>query len=216
MTTRVLLVDDHELIRQGLARAFERDPGMSVIGQAGSVAEALSAWRALRPDVVVTDLQLPDGTGLDIVRALRSESTDVGLVMLTMHAADAQMFSAMEAGASAFLGKEARGAEVVAAARHSANAPLSFLSPGLTAAVMRRASIAAARLTAREQEVLELLADGFGSAEIAARLYLGESTAKTHIARIYRKLGANNRAQALMAAMNMGLLLHKVPTAESR
>ena len=121
MTTRVLLVDDHELIREGLARAFERDAGMSVIGQAGSVAEALSAWRALRPDVV-TDLQLPDGSGLGIVRAVRSDSADVGLVMLTMHAADAQMLAAMEVGASAFLGKEARGTEVVAAAAHAVKA----------------------------------------------------------------------------------------------
>jgi DNA-binding NarL/FixJ family response regulator len=211
MTTRVLLVDDHELIREGLARAFERDAGMSVIGQAASVAEALSAWRALRPDVVVTDLQLADGSGLDIVRAVRSDSANVGLVMLTMHAADAQMLAAMEAGASAFLGKEARGTEVVAAAAHAVNAPLGFLSTGLAAAVMRRASIAAARLTAREQEVLELLADGLGSAEIAGRLYLGESTVKTHVTRIYRKLDVNNRAQALVAAMNTGLLLHRDP-----
>lgn len=211
MTTRVLLVDDHELIRQGLARAFERDPGMAVVGQAGSVAEGLAAWRALRPDVVVTDLQLPDGTGLDIVRAARRDSADVGLVMLTLHAADAQMLAAMEAGASAFLGKEARGAEVVAAAAHAANAPLSFLSTGLAAAVMRRASIASARLTTREHEVLVLLADGLGASEIAQRLFLGESTARTHIARIYRKLDANNRAQALVAAMRTGLLFPQGP-----
>ena len=117
----------------------------------------------------------------------------------------------MEAGASAFLGKEVRGTEVVAAAAHAVKAPLGFLSTGLTAAVMRRASIAAARLTAREQEVLELLADGLGSAEIAGRLYLGESTVKTHVTRIYRKLDVNNRAQALVAAMNAGLLLHRDP-----
>jgi DNA-binding NarL/FixJ family response regulator len=211
MTTRVLLVDDHELIRQGLARAFERDPGMAVVGQAGSVAEGLAAWRALRPDVVVTDLQLPDGTGLDIVRAARRDSAEVGLVMLTLHAADAQMLAAMEAGASAFLGKEARGAEVVAAAAHAANAPRSFLSTGLTAAVMRRASIASARLTTREHEVLVLLADGLGASEIAQRLFLGESTARTHIARIYRKLDANNRAQALVTAMRTGLLFPQGP-----
>ncbi len=138
MTTRVLLVDDHELIREGLARAFERDAGMSVVGQAGSVAEALAAWKALRPDVVVTDLQLPDGTGLDIIRAIRGESADAGLVMLTMHASDAQILDAMEAGASAFLGKEARGAEVVGAAAHAAKAPRSFLCTGLAGAVMRR------------------------------------------------------------------------------
>lgn len=88
--TNVLLVDDHELIRQGLARAFERDGSMDVVGQAASVSDALGAWRSLRPDVVVTDLQLPDGTGLDIVRAIRADSAEVGLVMLTMHSGDAR------------------------------------------------------------------------------------------------------------------------------
>ncbi len=89
--TNVLLVDDHELIRQGLARAFERDGSMDVVGQAASVSDALGAWRSLRPDVVVTDLQLPDGTGLDIVRAIRADSAEVGLVMLTMHSGDADL-----------------------------------------------------------------------------------------------------------------------------
>src|SRR6476620_1440554 len=163
--TNVLLVDDHELIRQGLARAFERDGSMTVIGQAASVAEALKAWRTLSPDVVVTDLQLPDGTGLDIVRAVRAESADAGLVMLTMHTGDAQIFAAMEAGASAVLNKEARGSEVVSAASHAAKAPRSFLCSGLAGAVMRRASTAAGRLSPREQEILELLADGLKAGE---------------------------------------------------
>ena len=104
MSLTVLLVDDHELIRQGLAHAFERDEQMTVVGQAGTVTEAVARWHALRPDVVVTDLQLPDGTGLDLLRTIRAESTDVALVMLTLHSGDAQIFAAMEAGASAFLG----------------------------------------------------------------------------------------------------------------
>jgi len=207
MPTSVLLVDDHELIRQGLARAFERDGAMSVVGQAANVAEALSAWRTLRPQVIVTDLQLPDGTGLDVIRAVRSESGEVGLVMLTMHAGDAQIFAAMEAGASAFLNKEARGADVVSAAGHAARAPRSFMCSGLTGAVMRRASTAASQLTPREQEILELLAEGLRAGEIARRLYLGESTVKTHITHVYEKLGAANRAQALVTAMRRGLLL---------
>ena len=210
--TSVLLVDDHELIRQGLARAFERDDSMSVVGQAATVAEALTAWRTLRPDVVVTDLQLPDGTGLDIVRAVRSESEDVGLVMLTMHTGDAQIFAAMEAGASAFLNKDARGADVVSAAKHAARAPRSFLSSGLAGAVMRRATTAAAQLSPREQEILGLLAEGLRAGEIAGRLYLGESTVKTHITHIYEKLGAVNRAQALVTAMKRGLLFDSLST----
>lgn len=207
MTNRVLLVDDHELIRQGLARAFEREEDMEVIGHASSVAEGIAMWRALRPDVVITDLQLPDGSGLDIVRTLRADSGQVGIVVLTMHAGDAHVFSAMEAGASAFLGKECRGSEVVSTARHSAMAPRSFLSPGLTATMMRRASVASTRLTSREQQILQLVADGLGTADIARRAYLGESTVKTHLGRIYRKLGVANRTQALAAAVRLGLLL---------
>lgn len=211
--TNVLLVDDHELIRQGLARAFEREGSMVVVAQAGRVAEALAAWRTTRPDVVVTDLQLPDGTGLDIIRAVRAESDEVGLVMLTMHAGDAQIFAAMEAGASAFLNKEARGGEVVTAAAHAARAPRSFVCTGLAGAVMRRASTASATLTPREQDILVLLADGLRCGEIARKLYLGESTVKTHITHLYEKLGARNRAQAIVLAMRRGLLMGSLSVA---
>jgi DNA-binding NarL/FixJ family response regulator len=209
MGTTVLLVDDHELIRQGLARAFERDADMTVVGQAGSVAEGVSAWQALTPDVVVTDLQLPDGHGLEIVRAVRALSDSTGLVVLTMHAGDDQIFAAMEAGASAFVGKDSKATEVVSAAKHAAVAPRTFLCAGLSAAMMRRATNPAPpKLSGREEEVLALLADGLGTGEIAGRLYLSESTAKTHITHIYQKLGAANRAQALVTAMRLGMLDH--------
>ncbi len=212
MGTTVLLVDDHELIRQGLARAFERDDDMTVVGQAGTVAEGVSAWADLRPDVVVTDLQLPDGHGLDVVRAVREKSDTTGVVVLTMHAGDDQIFAAMEAGASAFVGKDTRAAEVVSAARHAAVAPRTFLCSGLSQAVMRRAtSPAPPRLSGRETEVLSLLADGLGTSEIASSLYMSESTAKTHITHIYQKLGAANRAQALVTAMRLGMLDHASP-----
>jgi len=209
MTTTVLLVDDHELIRQGLARAFERDSAMSIVAQAGTVAQAVSLYDETVPDVVVTDLQLPDGNGLEVVRALRGRSQDVGLVVLTMHAGDDQIFGAMEAGASAFVGKDSKATEVVSAAKHAAVAPRTFLCAGLSEAMMRRAlSPATPKLSAREDEVLGLLAEGLGTGEIAARLYLSESTAKTHITHIYQKLGAANRAQALVAAMRLGMLDH--------
>lgn len=209
MSTSVLLVDDHELIRQGLARAFERDDDMRVVGQAGSVADGVATYHSLRPDVVVTDLQLPDGNGLEVVRAVRATSETTGLVVLTMHAGDDQIFAAMEAGASGFVGKDTKATEVVSAAKHAAIAPRTFLSSGLSAAMMRRAAAPAApRLSGREDEVLALLADGLGTAEIAGRLYMSESTAKTHITHIYQKLGAANRAQALVAAMRLGLLDH--------
>jgi DNA-binding NarL/FixJ family response regulator len=212
MTTRVLLIDDHELIRQGLARAFERDDEMSVIGQAGSVADGIRAFGDLAPDVIVTDLELPDGHGLEVVRQVRSASDIVGLVVLTMHAGDDHIFAAMEAGASAFVGKDSKATDVVSAARHAAVAPRTFLCAGLSAAMMRRATAPASpRLSAREGEVLALLADGMGTGDIASSLYMSESTAKTHITHIYQKLGAANRAQALVAAMRLGLLDHAAP-----
>jgi DNA-binding NarL/FixJ family response regulator len=207
MTTRVLLIDDHELIRQGLARAFERDEDMTVVGQAGSVADGVAAFDELAPDVIVTDLELPDGHGLAIVRKVRESNDTVGLVVLTMHAGDDQIFAAMEAGASAFVGKDSKAAEVIGAARHSSLSPRTFLCSGLSAAMMRRASTPAPpRMSAREQEVLDLLAEGLGTGEISSKLYMSESTAKTHITHIYQKLGAANRAQALVAAMRLGLL----------
>ena len=212
MPTTVMLVDDHELIRQGLARAFERDDQMSVLGQAANVRDAIDVFGEVLPDVVVTDLQLPDGTGLDVVRAIRATNDATGIVVLTMHAGDEHIFAAMEAGASAFVGKDSGAGEVVSAAKHAAVAPRTFLCTGLSAAMMRRATAPVVpRLSAREEEVLALLADGLGTGEIAARLYLSESTAKTHITHIYQKLGAANRAQALVAAMRLGLLDHASP-----
>ena len=209
MSTTVLLVDDHELIRQGLARAFERDADMTIVGQAANVADGVAAWRSLQPDVVITDLQLPDGHGLEVVRAVRASDDTTGVVVLTMHAGDDQIFAAMEAGASGFVGKDTRASEVVSAAKHAAVSPRSFLCAGLSQAVMRRAtSPSPPKLSAREAEVMALLADGLGTGEIASSLYMSESTAKTHITHIYQKLGAANRAQALVTAMRLGLLDH--------
>jgi DNA-binding NarL/FixJ family response regulator len=202
----VLLVDDHELIRDGLSGVFSAQEDMEVVGAAKTVAGALDLYFGHEPDVIVTDLQLPDGTGLDIVRRVRKESDKTGLVVLTMHAGDDQIFAAMEAGASAFVGKDAPSTEVVKAARHASVSPRSFLCAGLAQAMMRRVSGESTRLSEREHDVLVLLADGLSAGEIAPRLHLSESTVKSHVARIYQKLGASNRAQALVTAMRIGLL----------
>ncbi|HYF72209.1 MAG TPA: response regulator transcription factor [Nocardioides sp.] len=204
--TTVLLIDDHELIRSGLAAVIDLEPDLTVVGTAATVAAGLAAIAELRPDVVVADLQLPDGTGLDIARAVRRESDTTGLVVLTMHSGDEQIFAAMEAGASGFVGKDAPAQEVVRTIRHAAVSPRSFVSSGLTEAMMRRVGAPNARLSDREHDVLVLLADGLGTAAIAERLFMSESTAKSHIAHIYQKLGAANRAQALVTAMRVGLL----------
>lgn len=204
--TRVLIADDHELIRNGLAGVFELEDDMTVVGLAATVADAIHRFNDLQPHVVVADLQLQDGTGLDIVRAIRKVSNTVGLIVLTMHSGDDQIFAAMEAGASGFVGKDAPSGEVVRASRHAAVSPRSFVCTGLVGAMMRRGASESTRLSEREHEVLLLLADGLGAAAIGERLYLSESTAKSHIARIYQKLGATNRAQALVTAMRIGLL----------
>lgn len=208
----LLLVDDHELVRQGLSRACEREDGLTVVGEAGTVAAAVVAWEELRPDVVVTDLQLPDGSGLDLVREVRARDDSVGLVMVTMHAGDEQIFAAMEAGASAFVSKQAPAREVVAAAKHAARSPRTFASAGLAEAMLRRRTTPPSpELSEREVEVLAQLAEGLGIAAIARCLYVSESTVKSHISRIYQKLGAENRAQALVTAIRRGLLPSVAP-----
>ncbi len=205
-TIRLLLVDDHELIRSGLGAVIDMEADMEVVGTAATVAEAVAQYDALGPDVIVADLQLQDGTGLDIVRTVRKQSRSTGLIVLTMHSGDDQIFAAMQSGASGFVGKDAAASEVIKAARHSAVAPGSFVCAGLADAVKRRRSGQTPALTEREHDVLLLLAEGLGAGAIGQRLYLSESTTKSHIARIYQKLGAANRAQALVTAMRIGLL----------
>jgi DNA-binding NarL/FixJ family response regulator len=206
MKSRVLLVDDHDLIRQGLARAFERSSDFVVAGEAGTLTEGLRLVRDLDPDVVVTDVRLPDGTGLDLVRKARVQRPDLGIVVLTMYAGDEQLFEALEAGASAFVAKDAPSDDVVAAARHASVSPRSFAAADLADAMRRRMTPSGPQLSPRESEVLQLLADGLGVAAIARQLFVSESTAKTHISKIYEKLGAANRAQAIMKAIRTGLL----------
>jgi DNA-binding NarL/FixJ family response regulator len=206
MSTSVLLVDDHDLIRQGLRRAFERAEGFSVVADVATVSEARTMAKQLTPDVVVTDVRLPDGTGLELARDLRADSSDLGIVVLTMYAGDEQLFAALEAGASAFVAKDAPSDDVVAAARHASVAPRSFTAQDLAGAMQRRMTPTGPQLSPREQEILQLLAEGLGVTPIARRLYISESTAKTHISRLYGKLGAANRAQAIMRAVQAGLI----------
>ncbi len=210
--TTVLLVDDHELIRQGLRRAFEREDDFEVVAEASAIEEARALARRLSPEVAVIDVRLPDGSGLDLVRALREQSASMGIVVLTMYAGDEQLFAALDAGASAFVAKDAPAGDVVAAARHAAATPTAFAAADLAAAMRRRITPSGPQLSPREREVLALLADGLGVAAISKKLYISESTTKTHVSKLYEKLGAANRAQALMAALRLGLL----PGSEAR
>lgn len=206
MAISVLLVDDHELIRQGLRRAFERDGDFEVAGEASTLADARRLLSLLTPDVVILDVRLPDGNGLEACRKVRADNSEIGIVILTMYAGDDQLFEALEAGASAFVPKNAPSEEVVAAARHAASTPRSFTANDLSEAMKRKLSPTGPQLSPREREVLGLLADGLGVAQISRQLYISESTTKTHISKLYEKLGAGNRAQALMTALKLGLL----------
>jgi DNA-binding NarL/FixJ family response regulator len=211
VSTTVLLVDDHELIRQGLRRAFERSADFEVVGEAGSIAEAFRKLEALTPDVVVVDMRLPDGSGLEIVKEARRRRADLGIVVLTMYAGDEQLFGALDSGASAFVPKDAPTDDVLSAARHAAASPGAFTARDLAEAMKRRMTPTGPQLSPREKEVLGLLADGLGVAAISRRLYISESTAKTHISKLYEKLGAANRAQAIMSALRLGLIRQDGP-----
>ncbi|MFN8158102.1 MAG: response regulator transcription factor [Candidatus Nanopelagicales bacterium] len=199
-------MDDHELIRQGLRRAFERDGDFEVAGEAGTLSDARRLLTLMSPDVVILDVRLPDGNGLEACRKVRADNPEIGIVILTMYAGDDQLFEALEAGASAFVPKNAPSEDVVAAARHAASSPRSFTANDLNEAMKRRLSPSGPQLSPREREVLGLLADGLGVAQISRQLYISESTTKTHISKLYEKLGAGNRAQALMTALKLGLL----------
>ncbi len=211
MSTTVLLVDDHELIRQGLRRAFERAPDFEVVGEAGSIAEGFRKLEQLGPVVLVVDVRLPDGSGLELVREARKRHPDLGIVVLTMYAGDEQLFGALDNGASAFVPKDAPTDDVLAAARHAAASPQAFTARDLAEAMKRRMTPSGPQLSPREKEVLALLADGLGVAAISRRLYISESTAKTHISKLYEKLGAANRAQAIMSALRLGLIRQDGP-----
>lgn len=206
MTTRVLLVDDHELIRGGLRKAFEETGDFTVLGECGSLAEARAALAREVPDVVVVDVNLPDGEGLDLVGEIRKEHPRIGIVVLTMYDDDQHLFAALDAGASAFVPKSDPSDNVVSAARHAASAPDSFTATRLASALQRRLRPGGARLSERERQILDLLAEGLTTSSIARRLFVSESTAKGHLANLYEKLDATNRTQAVMNAVREGLL----------
>lgn len=203
---RVLLIDDHDLIRGGLRRAFERDGDFTVVGETDTVTTGLSLAAEHAPDVVVVDVNLPDGNGLDAAQRMRSLQPTLGIVVLTMYDDDEHLFAALDAQASAFVAKSAPTQAVLSAARHAASSPGAFLAADLAGAMRRRMDPAKPKLSAREQEILDLLGSGLTVPVIAKRLFISESTAKTYVSKLYEKLGASNRSQALVEAVRLGLL----------
>ncbi len=204
--TRVLLVDDHRIVRGGLRQALDAEPDLEVVGEADSVAEGIRAVAAHEPDVVVCDVTMGDGSGIDLVRQCRNDNPTLGLVVLTMHGDDDILFAALDAGASSLVLKSAHLDDLLDAVRRAATSPDTFSAAGMGAAMRRRSSQPKPMLTPREHEVLGHLKDGLSIQQVAKKLYLSESTVKTHVAKVYDKLGATNRTQAIMTALRLRLL----------
>jgi DNA-binding NarL/FixJ family response regulator len=204
---RLLIVDGHPITRWGLAGVAGDQPDMEVVGETGSAADALRLAAAQRPGVVSIGINLLDGNGLGLARELRDRHQYLGIVILTSCGEDDVMFRALETGASAFVSKVAAMPEIVSAIRHSAVAASSFIAAGLAQALRRRAATTEQlTLSTRERDVLYLLQQGQSIPAIAAGMFISLSTAKTYVARLYEKLGATNRATALMSAVRRGLV----------
>jgi DNA-binding NarL/FixJ family response regulator len=207
MTIRLAIVDGHTLTRYGLRQLVAEHDDIEIVGECGSAADAPGLIEQECPDVVTMDATLPGGDGMRLARDFRDRHADLGIVMLTSRSEDDLLFRALETGASAFVAKTAPVEEVIAAIRHAAVAACSFTAAGLAVAITRRrAQSERLALSQRESEVLGLLRDGLSVPAIALAMFISTSTAKTYVARLYDKLGAANRAQALMTAMRYGLI----------
>jgi DNA-binding NarL/FixJ family response regulator len=199
----VLVIDDHESVRAGIKTALSR-AGHVCVGEASTVSEARAQIAHTNPQVIVVDLSLPDGNGLEIVRWARSISKRIGIVVLTLNPAKDFLLTVMKSGASAFVEKSAPLAELISAIEHSYIAPLSFSAQGISGAIKKDHE--ANDLTARELQVLKKLSDGLSATDIGLELFITQATVKTHLASIYRKLDSKNRIQAIIAAKKIGLL----------
>jgi DNA-binding NarL/FixJ family response regulator len=207
MTIRLVVIDGQTLVRYALRELTGQNPDIEIVAECRSVAEARQVLSLARPDVVTVSVNLPDGDGLQLAREIRDRHADLGIVILTARGEDDILFRALETGVSAFVDATAPVEEVLGAIRHSAVAASSFTASGLaTALTRRRDARERLALSPREIEVLRLLGDGLSVLAIAARMYISYSTAKTYVARLYKKLGAANRTQALMVAVQHGLV----------
>lgn len=206
MSIRLVAVDGHVLLRLGLARVVAACTDINLVGEASSAAEAASVIVEVHADVVTVDAVLSDADGISTARQLREISPDLGVVMLSAVNDDSLLYRSLDAGLSAYVTKAAPISAVLAAIRHAAVAPHSFTAPGLSSALSRRRG-QGNLLSQREREVLALMRDGLSLPVIAQRLEVSEATVKTYVSRLYSKLRVNNRSQALMAAVNQGLLV---------
>jgi DNA-binding NarL/FixJ family response regulator len=203
---RVLLVDDHPIVRAGVRSLIDRRDDIAVVGEAASGEEAIALARHLQPDVVLCDLRLGDGLdGVQTTRQLRAEHPAPAVIILTTFDRDAEILGAIEAGAAGYLLKDVAPDEIVQAIRRAAGGGL-VLSPELSERVVAVSRAPRVRLTERELDVLRLLDTGSSNREIAKTLFVTEATVKTHLVHIFEKLGADSRARAIAIARDTGIL----------
>lgn len=207
---RVFLLDDHEVVRRGIADLISLEKGMLVVGEAGSKAEALTRIPAARPDVAVLDVRLPDGTGVEVCREIRSALPELKCLMLTSYADDEALFDAIMAGASGYVLKEIRGNDLVDAVRQVA-AGKSLLDPAATQRVLDRLREGERHddrlegLSDQEQRILELIGDGLTNRQIGEAMHLAEKTVKNYVSSLLAKLGMQRRTQAAALAARMAV-----------
>lgn len=215
-TIRLFLLDDHEIVRRGIAEVLSEIEGFEVVGEAFSAAQALPRVLACRPDVAILDMRLPDGSGIDVCRDIRSAMPSTHCLILTSFDDEDAVLAAVLAGASGYLLKEVRMAGLVDAIRQAAMGR-SLIDPGVIAQVIERVRQAnggdprTAALTEREREVLDLMADGLTNRQIGERMFLTEKTVKNHVTSLFAKLGLQHRSQA--AVLGAELRRHPRPTA---
>ena len=205
---RVFLLDDHEVVRQGVRRVLEDDADLEVVGEAGAATGAVEAIEAARPDVAVLDVRLPDGNGVDVCREIRARHPEIACLMLTSFADDEALAQAVLAGASGYVLKQIQGNELVSSVRSVASGH-SLIDPATTRRVLeglRRAHEeheGVERLTPREREILELIAAGKTNRQIGAELYLAEKTVKNYVSNLLAKLGMGRRSEAAAYAARL-------------
>jgi DNA-binding NarL/FixJ family response regulator len=203
---RVLVADDHLVVRAGLRALLGIHDGIALVGEAGDGAEAVELARELRPDVVLMDLVMPVEDGVSATARIRAELPGTNVLVLTTYDTDADIFRALAAGAVGYLLKDVGGADLAAAIRAAARGE-SVLTPSVAARVVGRMRAPAEEaLSARELDVLGLAAEGAANREIARALHISEATVKTHLLRVYAKLGVNDRTAAVTAALAKGIL----------
>jgi len=197
----VFLLDDHEIVRRGVRDLLEAEPDITVVGEAGTAASALARIPALKPDVAVLDVRLPDGDGVSVCRDIRSRLPEVACLMLTSFGDDEALFDAIMAGAAGYVLKQIRGTDLVGAVRTVA-AGRSLLDPEAASRVMARMrdqslrSDPLAALTGQERKILELIGEGLTNRQIGERLFLAEKTVKNYVSALFAKLGMERRTQA--------------------